>query len=229
MGLHTKDIIQKVLLEANGLQVQFHAHFWGKFILVEEFISDEHHFFAKASSSSLDRRLSHKEGKIFLHLENDAPLLITEGLNSFLQNPHSFSDTLIFDARPSYESLFTSQQMYISDFRDPEDFEEVEAYLKLIRGIDKHFDGLLGITSIQGEEKGEAKYIQIKMGDSNWDITIQKELFDMEVLHSLNRLLQQKDQAADMLHLSINSKMHMVILKLDQKTLAMANRMGLIV
>jgi len=38
MGLHTKDIIQKVLLEANGLQVQFHAHFWGKFILVEEFI-----------------------------------------------------------------------------------------------------------------------------------------------------------------------------------------------
>ena len=229
MKSQIQNTIQDILLEADGLQVQLHAHFWGKFDLIEKHVSKGHHIFATAGSSALDRKLSHNEEGIFLHLEDEAPLLIAEDLSSFLRNPQRFSNTLVYDARPSYESLFTSKQMYVSDFRDPEDFEEVEAYLKFIKGIDKHFDGLFGITNIHGVENGDLKNIQIQMENDSWGIEIQKELFNMEVLHSLNRLLQQKDQAADMLHLSINSSMHMVILKLDQKKLKTAIKMGLIV
>jgi len=229
MKRQIQDIIHQILLEADRKQVQFHAHFWGKFDLVEEVISDGHHYIATGSSSYLDRRLSYTEGNIFLHRNNEVPLLIAEDLSLFFNNPIIYNDILVFDARPSYESLFTAQQMYVSEFRDPEDFEEVEAYDNLIKGIDNHFDRVFGITGINGEENGQAKNIQIQMDNFNWVIKIQKELFDLEVLHSLNRLLQQKGITSDKLYLSIDPNMFMVILKLDQDTLEMSTKMGLIV
>ena len=164
-----------------------------------------------------------------MHKGANAPLFLARGLQAFLQNPTEVGAHRIYDARPSYTSLFTPAQMYVSDFSDPEDFEEVVAYLELLQAIDTHFDNLLGTKNIQGEEIGEAKVIQLTLEDSAHTITLHKELFDIGILEAINKILTNQFQLKESLHLSIDSKMRMIILKLDREALEMAQRMGLII
>lgn len=190
---------------------------------------DGYSVFAKATSLALDLSLSFKDKDIYLHNGQDAPVFLSNDLQAFFQNATDMGALRIYDARPSYATLFTPAQMYRSDFSDPEDFEEVKAYLKLVKAIDRHFDQCLGIQTIQGEEIGEKKIIQLTLEDATHTITLHKELFDIEILKALNRILANQFQSQESLHLSIDSKMRMVILKLNSEALEMAKRMGLII
>lgn len=227
--MRTQDIIQKTLDNAAGIPVQFHAFYWGKFDLLDIHNTERESIFAIASSQALDFKLSHREGKIYLHQSDLEPILIAEGIDVLFRNPQRYRDQLIYDARSGFEELFTPAQMYISDFRDPEDFEEVDAYLDLIKGINKHFDSLFGLLHIEGKEIGHHKRIHLQLEDIEWTIDIEKELFDTQVLLSLNQLLLAKGLHNETLHLSIDPQMNMLILKLDQPALESATRMGIIV
>ena len=209
--------------------MQFYAYYWGKFELKEISESDGHFFFAEATSLSLVRQLSYKDNQVFLHMGQNTPLLLTDDVQTFFQNATTYGQAHIFDSRPSYDELFTSEQMYVSDFNDPEDFEEVEAYLTLIKGIDTHFKNLLGIKEILGKEEGDKKILQLKLKESTHTIILHKALFDMEAINALNDILAKQFQLKETLHLSIDSKMRMVILKLGNEALANASRMGLLV
>lgn len=228
--MSTQDVIQHTLSKAAGRSVQFHAFYWGTFELTE--VSESvagFSLFAKATSAALDRHLSFKGEQIYLHKDQDVPFLLAEDIQVFFQKATDYAQLRIYDARPSYEDLFSITQMYVSDFSDPEDFEEVEAYLKFIKGIDIHFDGLLGIEEIKGEEAGDVKLIHLRLPESSHAISLHKELFDIEVLNALNDILTNQYQAETSLHLSIDAKMRMVILKLDSTSLKEARKMGLIV
>ena len=226
--MNTEVFVQNLLLEAN-LPVTFHAFYWGEFELVNPFTEGQFQFFAKSKSTALDRRLSFQTEGVFIHLSKDDPKYICKDIASFFVRAKEHGGLKRYDARLPMTSMFTSNQMYVSPFDDPEEFEEIDAYTVLIKGIDKQFNNLLGINNIETAEKGSSKHIGFISKYGSWDIHIDKELFDIEFLHSINRLLLSKDKNADTLHLNINAEMKMVILKLDKPTLERAQRMGLIV
>jgi len=207
----------------------FHVYYWGRFELVEEYERNGHHFFAKASSNAINKNLSYQERNIYLHEEGEQPRLITDNLDSFFTTSKQNGRQLIFDSRASYEDLFFAEQMYISPFRDPEDFEEVNAYVNLVTGMEKHFGNVFGIKKINAEESGHLKIIYMQLSEMEWEIKLEKELFDTKLLHSLNRLLSRLGNSEETLHLSINPEMYMVILKLNESQLEKSARMGLIV
>lgn len=227
--MSAQEIIQNTLSKAAGLTIQFHAYYWGKFGLVESSKLGEHTYFAEATSTALDRKLSFKGKSIYLHKDKEEPLFLTEDLQLFFQNATHLSQLKIYDARLSYTELFTPNQMYVSDFTDPESFEEVEAYLKFLKGIVFHFDSLLDIKEIYGKELEGQKRIYFTLHDSIHEIRLLKELFDMEFLEALNDILTNQHHTKESLYLSIDSKMRMVILKLDSASFEKATRMGLIV
>ena len=227
--MNTQEIIQHTISTAENKAVHFHAYYWGKFQFTEISNQGGYSVFAKATSLALDLSLSFKDKDIYLHNGQAAPVLLTNDLQAFFQNAADTGVHRIYDARQSYEALFTPAQMYVSDFSDPEDFEEVEAYLKLVKAIEMHFDNLLGIKDIRGEEIEDKRIIQLTLEDSTHTITLHKELFDIEILEALNGILANQFQLNESLHLSIDSKMRMIILKLDSEALEMARRMGLII
>ena len=225
----SQELIRHIHLTVENKIAHFHAYYWGKFQFTEISEVGGYFIFAKATSLALDLSLSFKDDDIYLHNGQADPLLLTNDLQSFFKNGTDTGAHRIYDARPSYEALFTPAQMYVSDFSDPEDFEEVDAYLDLVKAIDTHFDHLLGLQNIQGEEMGGKKVIQLTVEDTRHTITLHKELFDIEILEALNAILANQFQLKESLHLSIDSKMRMIILKLDSEAMEMAIRMGLII
>ena len=216
-------------LKSSAQRIQFYAYYWGKFELIEIQEKDGYSFFAAATSNALNFRLSIYDEKVYLHETNVEPLLITETVEILFENPKEYGKNILYDNRPSLEGLYAKSQMYKTGFKDPEDFEDVEAYETLITGIDKHFEKLLDIHSIKGEEAGNIKMITLTTSQDQHHIKIQKELFDMEALHGLNLILQHKENQDKSLHLTIDPSMYMVILLLNEQELIYANRIGLIV
>ena len=152
--MNAQKTISNILTEANGLGVHFHAFFWGKYELVDIVQEGEYSFFARSTSRFLNRRLSFKKDKIFLHREDKAPLFLFEGLDYFLQKAHQFGEHILYDTRPKYQDLFSPKEMFISKYKDPEDFEEVTAYINLLSDLDQHFGGCIGIETIEATQEG---------------------------------------------------------------------------
>ena len=227
--MKAQEILQNTLLEAGGLRLQFHAFYWGKFELIEVIESKGYSFFAEATSPALERKLSFKGSQIFLHNNEVYPILLAKDLRVFFNNFVDYAKMRIFDARPSYTKLFSPAQMYVSDFSDPEDFEEVEAYLKIIEGMNAHFGNIFGIEKILGEEDGDKKRIELHLRDSKHTVILTKELFDIDILNALTGILSEHYNIKETLHLSIDTQMRMIILKLDSQALKEAHKMGLIV
>jgi len=226
--LNAQDFIQKINSEAE-FPVQVYAHYWGKFNLVENYTQSDQTIFAEVASTAFHRFLSFKGDKVYILTEEAAPLLLTHGIASLFKSSKIVGGKLVYDARLSYHNIFSPQQMYVSDFRDPEDFEEVDAYVDLIKGIDAHFGNIFGIKNIVSEESGQIKKLGLELSEQKWDIKLERELFDLDLLHSLNQLLIESGKGEESLHLSINPEMYMVILKLDNERLGEIRNMGLIV
>ncbi len=208
--------------------IQFYAYYWGRFKLINIQEKDGYAFFAEAASSALDFKLSIKEEGVYLHETDVEALLVTDKIDTLFQNPKEYPKGLLYDNRPSLEELYSKEQMYKTAFRDPEDFEEVEAYRMIMEGVDSHFNKLIDIQSIKAEEEGSTKKITLNTSMAEHKIKIEKELFDMEAIHGLNRLLSDLGHEKT-LHLTIDPQMHMVILLLNAGELDEAKRIGLIV
>ena len=208
--------------------IQFYAYYWGRFKLNLIQQKEDYFFFAEAASNSLEFRVSIKDEKVYLHEAGVIPLLLTDKIEALFQNKKEFTQGILYDNRPSLEDLYTEEQMYKTTFKDPEDFEEVKAYQNLIEGIDRHFNNLLGIQSVSAMEKESTKTITLSTHMAQHEIKIHKELFDMEAIRGVNRMLQDLGHEKT-LHLTIDPQMYMVILHLTEKELEFANRIGLIV
>ena len=69
----------------------------------------------------------------------------------------------------------------------------------------------------------------MQLNDGIHTITIEKELFDIGILHAVNRILHSREDAEAYLYLSIDDHMQMVFLHLDKEKWEAAYRMGLVV
>lgn len=227
--MNSLEILKNLQTKDAKYPIHFHAYFWGKFVLIPNKEEDGYILFAKPVSRALNYKLNLKDDQVFLHNEMDDWIFLTDNLMSLFQNKNQTGESILYDCRPRLSDLFTTDQMYLTEFRDPEDFEDVEAYVKLINGIDTHFNNIFALTEINGIEEDEIKYLKLKSDEHEQEIILKKELFDLQLLQCLARFLKKLGILQEAFYLTIDSKMNMIILKLDSTTYEETKRIGLIV
>lgn len=226
--MNTKNFITQ-FYASKAKPTKFHAFFWGKFSLAPIREKEGYTFFAQADSAALDFELSYKEEQVYLHSEDAQAQLLTENVEELFSNPIHHPEYTLYDNRPSLSDLFPKENIYKSDFKDPEDFEELEAYVEFIQGIDNYYQGLIGINTITTSEENDERTISLDTKYGKLKIQIERELFDLDVLHTLNEFIKDNAKRESTLHLTIDAQMYMLTLLLDKADLAKAKRIGLIV
>lgn len=223
----------------NKLQITFEAHYWGTFQLTA--LPNEWDVYGQIPYP-IGRSLSHgpqvslmydpPSGYLFLSNQSERPIaLSTEAFFDLDQiNAWSPGESLHFDRRKKLEEILTPEEFIITAINDPEHFEDVSAYLELIHKFEELSHKDLSFSHKSGKElAGHQKEIHLKEEGNSWIIQVEKELFDNQVIFSLNEMLKEKGIIAYSFATTINPEMYMVLLKLSTEKYEMLERMGLLV
>ena len=229
----------KSLVEAQKQEkkISFEAHYWGKFKLVdiENTPKNEERILLATSNSAIGKSslvVDLKQSSFYLPkryknpISND-PQEFFGDFESFLQKVKASGMEIYFDCRQKLECLIPPEAIYNTKINDPEAFDEVETYHQVIAACRKLAAGRIEFDRVLGRVISEHhKVFEFHLGENSWQVDLTKELFDKDILTFLNEFT--KLAGFQFAH-TINSKMEMLILKLDDEQFEELERRGLLI
>lgn len=226
-------------MQTNQLPITFEAHYWGTFQLTA--LPESWDVYGQipypiARSVGFGPKVSilydPPSGHLFLSNQSERPIAFSAEEFFDVDQVSSANKNQVqhFDLRKSLEGLLSPTDYLITNINDPEQFEEVRAYLELVEQFEELAAGDILFSGKTGRTIADhQKEIILSSGKKSWQIDIQKELFDNQIVDSLNEILQEKEISAYRFATTINPKMRMVLLKLSPEKYDLLDRMGLLV
>ncbi len=215
--------------------VYFEVHYWGKFqLLASPVKAGEWLQVAEKVTYGppVFLLLSPTSGLFSLSTKPDFSIAESwdEFLDEEIQGESFEGSSIYFDKRKKLEELLSAGDYFTTEINDPEYFEEVEAYMEVIEICEKMSGGELHFQAKSGRHVSEyKKEIYLHTAEKQYFITLSKELFDNEIIHGLNRILEDRGTDNYRFSSTINGELKMVILKLTADKFRELEGMGLLI
>lgn len=222
--------------------IEFEAHYWGRFELLplHSFVSAIGQDKNDLDKIPIAKKIRDEKTLMYYHPDSNSysipklfgfPIGFDEREFWDLEKGGADSSPkrLYFDKRRSFSDLLGTESYLTTTINDPEHFDEVEAYFELIKQFEKLSNQELAFDWVSGTEIGEhEKEVELLKGGKKWKVLLDRELFDSQIIESLNQILLEFGIKEYVFSFTIDENMCMVLLKLNANEIELLRRTGIL-